>query len=388
MKRNINIFTIILFLTFMITIGSISAFSIERIDPPVSPMYFGIHEIGTGGHAIVSTILEGINEMYPDLVIRTIPSGIESVRSYLARTGEVHVGFGQTFVVNSLQEGFDIYSNREWGPQPVSYVYISQSPGKGFAVRADSDIYTFDDLKGKRVASMKLTYPSIHEINTTILRFGGLTWDDVVPVQYASTTEAYKAVIDGRIETTMFNIKSSSTFELEAVHGIRWLAMPAEDEESWGRAKEYQPIYSPITCTEGAGISEENPIDLLSEGYPLFFAYDHLDEDIAYWIARAIDESREYYLKRDPSLEKLWTIEAFLRLWDDDRVPMNNGTIRYLEEIGYWTSERDQMNGERIARQELLKNVWEEATIEAEKQGIKSKDFPDFWLAKRAEAGL
>ena len=383
MKKIKTVLTILL-LASIIAVGSVSSYSIE---PPVSPMVFGIHEIGTGGHRIISTILEGINEKYPDLTIRTMPSGVELVRVYLVRMGETLTGFGATFLTYTLQEGIELYDEREWGPQPVRHLWISRSPAKGLALRADSDIFTFDDLRGKKVAHFE-AYPASQKIVTALLRFGGLTWDDVVPVDFSSHAESYRAVKDGRIDVTMYNPLASAAYELEAAHGIRYLEMPEEDKEGWARVAEYTSLYPPLKATRGAGLSEENPVPLLTEGYPIFFAYDSLDEDIAYWIVRAIHESREYYIKRDPYLEEDWAIETFLDFWDSDTVPMHDGAIRYLKELGYWTPEREQMNQNRLEHQKALKATWDSVVIEAEQQKIKSVDFPKFWLEKRAEAGF
>ena len=47
------------------------------------------------------------------------------------------------------------YRTMEWGPQPVRALYFAQHPGLSLGIRGDSDIKSFKDLKGKRVALIK-----------------------------------------------------------------------------------------------------------------------------------------------------------------------------------------------------------------------------------------
>jgi len=384
---NKKIFLLIILLISLIIVCGDSIFASDQ-EFPFDKLVVANNEIGTAGHLIMSNVLEGISEKYPDAVIRSIPSGVEQARVYMVRTGQCDTAFGATFLSDTMREGTALYSSREWGPQPVRHLWISKSPGKGFAVRGDSDIYTFDDLRGKKVASFP-TYPGSHLAMNAMLAFGGLTWDDVVPVEFGGHAESYRAVKDGRIDVTMFNTTAPAAYELESIHGIRYLEMPIDDTEGWARMLNYTKNYKPMIITTGAGgITKEKPIELAVEGAPTFWAYDFLDEDIAYWIVKAIHESKEYYVKRDPNFEEDWSIDVFMNFWDTDSTPMHDGAIKYLKEIGYWTPEREQMNKNRLAHEKELKSLWDSVVEEAELQNISYKAFPEFWMEKREEAGF
>jgi len=245
-----------------------------------------------------------------------------------------------------------------------------------------------EDLKGKRVATMPGS-PSPQLMNEALLAFGGLTWDDVVPVPHSGPAAAYDAVIKNRIDGTFFNVAGGKAHELAAMPcGIRYIEVPATNEEGWKRLREVAPVMSPRQSTVGATLSEKNPAWTMSQGYPNFIAWADLDENTAYYIAKSLHQSYEVYAQKHKSLKIDWTIDKCISLFDYDVVPFHKGAIRYLKEIGRWTPEREEKNQMRIAHQAKLKELWEDAVKEAKQKGIKTDKFPDSWMKKRAAAGF
>ena len=357
--------------------------------PPMpDTMVLGTHEIGTTGYRLVSMVAEGIIEKYPRLKVRAIPAGVDTARSYMARLGDSHCTIHNEQSTFFLQEGLREYASLAWGPQPIRYLWIAQNPGMAFAVRGDSGIKGFADLKGKTVATFPGS-PAPTIINEAMLAFGGLTWDDVVPKEYTSPGTAYRAVINGKLDTSFFGITSGLAYEGAALPGgWLYLEMPPEDKEGWARVKKVVPAYSPKLCTVGGGISPENPKKLMTGSYPALVAWDRLDEDTAYWITRAVHESYGVYRKKHKALENEWTKEKHWKCWEADVIPLHSGSIRYFREIGDWTPEREKRNADLINRQVKLKALWESVVDGALAQKIRSKDYPAFWIKKRVEAGF
>ena len=167
-----------------------------------------------------------------------------------------------------MQEGFSEYSDLDWGPQPVRYLWLPAHPGTPFGVRGDSGINTFADLKGRTVAIFPGS-PGATNTQQAILAFGGLTWDDVVPKEYPHPGAAYGAVITGKLDTTFFNVSSSKSYEAAALPcGWHYLNMPATDTKGWARLKALSPTHSGRVSTIGGGLSAENPIETLTQAYP------------------------------------------------------------------------------------------------------------------------
>lgn len=343
------------------------------------------YDVGSSGYMMVGHVSTAMFEKY-GVKIRVIPAGTDLPRVYPVRLRDAEVAFhglGSYF----MQEGIEDYRKTEWGPQPVRALYFAQHPGLALGVRGDSKIKTFRDLKGKRIAafpSMALTL-----ISEQHLAFAGLTWDDVVRVDCPGYVAAIRMVMEGKIDSSHINPTASKAYEMHSMpYGLRYIELPRDYAEGWKRVKEKNPAYGYFKATIGAGVSEQKPLDTVSYAYPICLAYDFLPEEKAYIITKLLYEAYPDYAKKHKAIKAYWTPEGNLRLMDDYPLPMHRGAIRYLKEIGKWTPEREARNKALLQHQADLKKVWDSAMDEALTKKMKMRNFPEFWLKKRAEAGF
>ena len=364
----------------------IGAGSALAADVPIPKMMtWTSYDVGSSGYMQVGHVSTTLFEKH-GIKIRVIPAGTDIPRVYPIRLKDAVVAFhglGSYF----MQEGLEDFRTMEWGPQPVRALYFAQHPGLALGIRGDSDIKSYKDMKGKKIAA----FPSgaLTLISEQHLAFAGLTWDDVQRVECPGYSVAIKMVMEGKIDATHINPTASLAYEMEAKpHGIRYIEMPKDYEEGWKRVKAKNPAYGYFKAEIGAGVSKENPLDTVSYAYPIALAYDFLDEDTAYIVTKLLHESYPEYAKKHKSLEAYWSPEGNLRLFDDYPLPMHNGAVRYLEEIGKWTPEREAKNEARLKHQQDLKALWDATMEEALEKKMKSKAFPAFWLEARAKAGF
>ncbi len=343
------------------------------------------YDVGSSGYMMVGHVSTTLFEKH-GIKIRVIPAGTDLPRVYPLRLKAAEVAFhglGSYF----MQEGLEDYRTLDWGPQPVRALYFAQHPGLALGIRGDSDIKTFRDLKGKRIAAFPTGVLTL--ISAQHLAFAGLTWDDVVRVECPGYAVAIKMVMEGKIDATHINPTASLAYEMDSMpYGIRYIEMPPDYKEGWARVKKLNPAYGYFKATIGAGLSEEKPLHTVSYSYPVCLAYDFLPEEKAYIITKLLYETYPDYAKKHKSLKAYWDPELCLRLFDDYPIPMHRGAIRYLKEIGKWTPEREAKNKKSLQHQADLKKVWDPTVEEALDKKMKSKDFPAFWLKKRAEAGF
>jgi TRAP transporter TAXI family solute receptor len=350
--------------------------------PKPSTIILGTHAIGTGGYRLLGLVTESLISKYPDIKWRSVPSGVDLERTMMVRTQEaattIHTG-GSVWLI---QEGLSSYASPNWGPQPIREVYLPEHVGQGFVVKGDSPIKTGYDLKGKTVAIYPGSpYPTL--INESILAFFGLTWKDVKPVKMSSPPDGYRATRDGHIDTAFMNAASSIAVEMASMpSGMRWINMPASDTEGWKRVRKVVPVHQPKKKTVGPGISEEHPVEIMTVAYPEIVAYDKSDKATIYWITRALLETRSSWEGKNASLKNDWTMEKHWRLWEGGITPMHDGAIEYYKEIGQWSDKREKLNQERIQHQKELRAYWDEVVAMAQKEGIKTEAFPDYWLKK------
>ena len=377
-----KIFVLFASICLVLVLGMSSMGICAGAPPKPATIILGTHEIGTGGHRLMALVIESLVKKYPEIKWRAIPSGVDLARTMMPRTKETVTTIHAGTATWMIQEGMYTFANLEWGPQAIRNVYYPEHVGLGFAVRGDSDIKTGYDLKGKRVAIYPGS-PGPTLLNESELAFFGLTWKDVIPVKTSSPGEGYRNVRDGHIDTAFINSASSVAIEMASMpSGIRWLDMPAGDKEGWKRVQELAPPHVPKKKTKGPGISEEDPAEIITYGYPIIMAYDKSDEASVYWITRALIETRSDWEGKHASLKEDWTFEKHWGLFDGGISPMHRGAVRYYKEIGVWTPEREKMNQERIQYQKKLRAYWDEVVQEAGEKKIKAKAFPDYWMEK------
>jgi len=348
-------------------------------------MTWTAYDVGSSGYFQVGHVSTSLYDKY-GIKIRIIPAGTDIPRVYPIRLRDADVAFhglGSFF----MQEGLEDYRTMAWGPQPVRALYFAQHPGLALGVRGDSEIKNYKDLKGRRLAHFPTG--ALNLIIEQHLVFAGLTWDDVVKVNVPSYTAAIRMVMEKKLDATHINPTASLAYEMEAMpYGLRFVDLPPDYKEGWARVKKNNPAYGYFKATIGAGLSEEKSLNTLSYAYPIALVYDFLPEERAYLITKLLHELYPEYAKKDKSLEAYWNPKRCMALFDDYPLPMHKGAVRYLKEAGLWTPDREAMNQKRLEHQRDLKKVWDQAMEEALNLKMKSKDFPEFWLKKRAEAGF
>jgi uncharacterized protein len=289
---------------------------------------------------------------------------------------------GQGGDIYYASEGLDRYSDLSWGPQPLRVVWLARMPGNAGIVRGDSGIKTPADLKGKRLPFIPGSiFNLFHE---GWLAFANLTWDDVTKVQVAGFGAMLRALVDGKIDMAVAAVTVPPAYELESSpHGVGYVELPASDKDGWARLSKIVPYLSPYKATFGAGISNEKPMECSSFAYPSTACYASLDDDTAYFFTKAIHESYPEMAKKAETMKRFWSLEECLELYPLSKgYIFHPGSVRYLKEIGAWKAGWDGLQAKRLARQEELGKLWEEAMQQAEVEKIKAGDFPEFWLKK------
>jgi len=380
-------------LTLVIVLSILSLGVTAQSIPVPEMVKIGIHAVGTGGHRTSSVAIESMIEKYGNKV-RAVPQGSEIARNIMGRNNTVDVVIQASMTLLMMNEGLLEYNKIEWGPQPIQGIFFPSHPGLVFSVLKDSDIYSFEDLRGKRVPTI-VTSPASNWLVTAILAYGGLTREDVINIDINSISTAYGSVRDRKIDVSYFNLTSSNTYEIDAGQGLRYLEMPPdtkEGKEGWERIYKKFPGFSPKLAIKGAKVSKDDPAWVLTMGNNIWFAWPDVNPDIAYFIAKALNECYDVYSKRDDSLEGDWSIETHWANWEGSigQIPLNEGAIRYYKEVGMWNDKREKINQERLKHQKDLRVLWGEMLIEAAEKGIETtpENLEKLWYEYREKAGL
>ncbi len=341
-------------------------------------MTWSSYDVGSAGYAEASAIADAFGRKYGTR-IRIQPSGSAIGRLQPLLSGRADYAFLATETFFAA-EGIHDFSTRRWGPQDLRAV-AGRPSSFGIFTAADANIHTLEDLEGSRFAYVAGN-PSINVKCDAFLAFVGLTRDDVEAIMFPTYASTMSSLARGEADASCTTTTPSHVYELaESPRGIRWLNVPKDDEEGWKRLREVAPFFQPYTETLGAGISEENPVNIFAYRYPVLTVRGDMDADAVYNYIKALDETYGMYQDATAVMHR-WDLEEAGTPAID--VPFHEGAIRYLKEKGIWTEEHQAWNDQRTARLNALLEAWPKALEEGE--GKSDEEFAKIWEKYRTQA--
>lgn len=258
-------------------------------------------------------------------------------------------------------------------PVPQRIIWHHNDTPWTFVVAGESDLYTMDDLNrdGLKVAQGQFSIPMMITVRDGLPAFLGLTPEEGAArfdyVAASSYVENCRAVVEGRADVAYCASVSSVLAEMEgAPGGIRWLSMDLDNEAGWQGFLEHSPMAVPGPIT--MGVATARGVDGLASNF-LYAAPADLDEALAYTLAKWFHQAFDSYKGSHP-LSTRMSLEVFRDYLDRSPLPVHEGTVRYLKEIGVWTEEDDQWNQEAIEKMDSWMAARQAALEEARASGI------------------
>ncbi|MDQ7727182.1 TAXI family TRAP transporter solute-binding subunit [Halomonas sp. SpR8] len=340
-------------------------------------MTWTAYDVGSQGHSEASAIADAFGKAY-NTRIRIQPAGSAIGRLQPLVSGRADYAYLATESFFAT-EGIHDFSERRWGPQDLRAV-AGRPSTFGVPSAADANIHTLEDLRGQRVAYVAGN-PSVNVKCDAILAFAGLSRGDVEAVMFPTHGAAMSSLVEDRADATCTTTTASQLYELEeSSRGIRWVEIPADDEEGWARMNQVAPVFQPFRETIGAGLSEASPANMLAYRYPIIVAMADRDEEEVYQFIKSLDESYDLYRDATAAIHR-WAIEDSGVPPID--IPFHSGAIRYMEEKGLWNEEMQAWNDSRLARLEALKQAWE--SLLNEEPDLEAEALAERWEARRQE---
>lgn len=290
-----------------------------------STMTWTAYDVGSQGHSEASAIADAFGKTY-NTRIRIQPAGSAIGRLQPLVSGRADYAYLATESFFATEGIYD-FSERRWGPQDLRAV-AGRPSTFGVPSAADANIHTLEDLRGQRVAYVAGN-PSVNVKCDAILAFAGLSHDDVEAVMFPTHGAAMSSLVEDRADATCTTTTASQLYELEeSSRGIRWVDIPADDEEGWARMNQVAPVFQSFRETIGAGLSEESPANMLAYRYPIIVAMADRDEEEVYQFIKSLDESYDLYRDATAAIHR-WAIEDSGVPPID--IPFHPGAIRYMQ---------------------------------------------------------
>ncbi len=310
--------------------------------------------------------------------LRVLPGKNDVARSEPLRQGKVQfsaTGVGGSFMA---QEGAFEFGKQNWGPQPVRVLLANNGGTVALAVgvAADTGVKEYKDLKGKRVAWVKGA-PALNVNVTAYLAYAGLTWDDVVKVEFGGFGDSWKGIVNNMVDAAFASTNSGLAYQAAASpRGLVWPPIDAKNAEGLKRMQAIAPFFEPMTATVGATIDKTPGRPIAGYAYPVLIAMDAQDADLSYNMTRAMVELFEKYKGKAPGING-WAKDKQNFKWV---VPYHEGAIRYWKEIGAWGNEDQAHNDKLIKRQAALQAAWKAL------QEKKPANWDEAWAETRRDA--
>jgi TRAP transporter TAXI family solute receptor len=265
-------------------------------------------------------------------------------------TLEVYVARGETqFGLNASPSSFDawsgsgIYKGRKM--RNIRTVMVGPVLYGSLMATKSSGMKTIADLKGKRVPARFAAMPTFLDDIDVIFAAGGIGWKDIKPVPVAGIRENYQAFMDGLTDVANASIGSGVVNQADAKHkGVRFLGVPPGDATAATMTKVKRGYY-PITLKQGSytGIIEDTTVwakDILVN------SNTKVSDEVAYQFIKLFYNNLRELDGVHPVI-KTWTKEGIES--DRNTLPMHNGSIRFLKEIGKWTDRNEKRQKELLA---------------------------------------
>lgn len=314
-----------------------------------SQIVWSTYGTGTSTYADVAAVADSITKK-EGTNVRVITSDTAVGRITPLNEGQAQLTRTGDDYIFAFEGDYD-FATKDWGPTDTRVVWAPVAP-HDLMVKASSGIKSFEDLRGKKVPRITAN-PSVNQKLTAFLAYGGLTWDDVNPVEvsYSDQPDALKA---GKIDVLFQQVYGASLSELESAVPVRWLDMDDQSPEKVDAVEEAAPSTEIGEFTGAPGLDKGESAHGLLYTVPVIAMAD-TEESTVYNMVKAIAKNYKAY-KDSTATTDAWSLEEVQTV--PKQVPFHPGTIKFLKENDAWSQEAQQRQEELLERGKQLDQEW------------------------------
>jgi TRAP transporter TAXI family solute receptor len=357
-------------------------------EPPKDVISISPKHVGSVTYSFAGAIGDAFYKNY-GVKVRPIPVGTGTGRFHAVLTGSSDFNCTGADLWQGVQGIFD-FASEEWGPQQWGMIWHGASI-QCMASRGDSGVDVPAKMAGKRVTWV-VGGPASNAVITGYLAYGNITWADVEIVDYPGWSASAYGPVEGSCDIASYSMLGPQLRELQASPGgmliIQVRKETAEEQAAWARLKEYLPYATQHYTTDPKypGASADNPATGYFYGHANVCAPLDSDEKLAYFMAKACDETYDEFKKVEPMME-FSSLEMTLNPFPG--IPYHPGAVRYFKDKGYWTDELEQHQQESMAEMKAMRDLFEKTLDEFSALPEHGKgEFQAMWEEARDKAGF
>ncbi|MFC1915530.1 TAXI family TRAP transporter solute-binding subunit [Chloroflexota bacterium] len=242
--------------------------------------------------------------------------------------GKADMGITTTIAVGDAQLGQPPFDDQEYTEFKGMARFLADV--WNIIVFADSDIYTLEDLKGKRFCALKKGWTG-NVMASRQLEAVGLSFDDMAKVEFVSGPEALKLMKDGHLDATIIGfdmVGDPQLVELGVFKPMRILPIP---DDIAAKLQAQNPGIFKCVIPKGSykGVDEDVPGVLGGTG---LVVNPTISEDLVYKMTRAMAENWVSHIH--PVLPDLKKVQP-QDLPSPMGVDLHPGALKYYREVGW-----------------------------------------------------
>lgn len=305
--------------------------------------------------------------------VRVVPEDSETQRyQRLTNRRDIALSSVSSAEMRYQAEGIDAYAAMM--PVDQRIVWHHNDTPWGFVVSGDSDLQSLDDLKkgGYRVTEGLFSPPMMTAVRQGLPAYLGLSDEEAAElIEYvpaSSYVENCRSVVEGKSDVAYCAAISSVLSEMEGAPGsIRWLPLEVDNVEGWQNYLNARPMLIPAEIS--MGVETARGVGGAISNFVYAMPAD-ADADLVYNLATFFGDSHDAYKGTHPLAARM-SMEEFRKFLDRSPLPVHEGTVRYLEEIGAWSEEDQAANEAAIAKMEAWTAARMKALEEARAEGVR-----------------
>jgi uncharacterized protein len=260
---------------------------------------------------------------------RVQPQSGTSTMIPLVNSGEIDIGFANAAELYDSFHGVGTFDKR---PNPkLRNVGVIFPLTAGLFVRAESDIKSIKDLRGKTMAYGLTSQAIVAKTIDAMLATAGLKPGDLKQVLVPNVVRGVDELIAGRVDVTVFAIGGAKVSEADAAisGGIRVIPLENTPAALAALKQEFPTGYLDALkpAPNLAGVKE--PMTVMFYDYTVFANAD-LPAERVKTITRLIAENKAALAEGQPSFRGLDP----QRMYTDTKVPFHDGAVAYYGEKG------------------------------------------------------
>ncbi len=264
------------------------------------------------------------------------PYGASPAYLPLLARGEVTLGLNTGPDLARAYQGIEPFT------QPIRNVRLISKISRiyyAYFARADSDLYSINDLKGQRVVFQMRTSVSLSRLNETVLATADLSEDDIKPVAAGHVVQSINLLIEGRTDAaiTGLGIADMRRAHASIPGGVRVLELgPKASNTFLNATAPGTEIFVTHPSPGNVGVAETMEV----AGFDSFLAANaQLDDEAAYELTRTLHTNWGQLQRDYPALRAL---PAETLAPANNPAPYHPGALRYWREIGLLSSDDPQ----------------------------------------------